>query len=555
MSTHIGQVSRPGRTSSPLETGFDVEGFECGWRFEVRPKRWMDGKTTLHRRPVWGPKGWDYPFDDWPHLEQCLRVLPKACRLPCERRYRQLAETKGRKQANLWLLDLRKRAKRAPVSLSASDDALREKAREFARRCDRLTLEGARVVAEHACVSCSSAKTKDGELMRYRCERWWRNQLRSLQLVAVETIGRELALVSRRKQVYVSDVGFQLVRQRNQRTRATLATMEAVNELGDAFSLGELAERSVSNPKLRRNELMARIAGTEAHARSQGYRALFVTITCPSRFHATPSKTGEANPNFDRSTPKDGAAYLNRVWANVRRWFKDAGIAFYGIRVREPQHDGTPHDHYLLFTPPDLEPRVVEIMQKWALKESPNERGAQQHRFTVEYIDYSRGTATGYVAKYVSKNIDGYGLTEDSVGHMSDTAAQRVQAWASVWRIRQFAFYGTPPVGIWRELRRTHGDADDPIRDAALAADAGDWDRFTEALIRHPLRLLKVWSDAPGTYGEEKGHQVLGVETVDASVAVKTRHHTWELRPAAGRPQGAPPWSSVNNCTARCSVM
>ncbi|WP_019571633.1 hypothetical protein [Thioalkalivibrio sp. ALMg3] len=119
---------------------------------------------------------------------------------------------------------------------------------------------------------------------------------------------------------------------------------------------------------------------------------------------------------------------------------------------------------------------------------------------------------------------------------MSDTAAQRVQAWASVWRIRQFAFYETQPVGIWRELRRARGDADDPIRDAALAADAGDWDRFTEALIHHLLRLLKVWSDAPGTYGEEKGDQVLGVETVDASVVVKTRFHTWELRPASGRP-------------------
>ncbi|WP_231369958.1 replication endonuclease [Thioalkalivibrio sp. ALE17] len=536
MVEHTGQISRPRQNTPPLETGFDIEGFECGWRLEVRPRRWPDGKTTIHRWPVWAPKGWDYPLDDLPHLEQCLRVLPKAWRPLCELRYRELLETKGRRNANLWLLDLGKQARRAPVNLSASDDALRNKGDEFARRCEKLTLAGARTVATDAGLCCSSAKSEEGELMRYRCDRWWRRQLRSLQLVAVEAIARELALVSRRKQIYVSDVGLQLVRQRNQRNRATLATMEAVNDLGDAFSLAELAERSVSNPKLRRNELMARIAGTEAHARSQGYRALFVTITCPSRFHATASQTGEANPSFDRSTPKDGATYLNKVWANVRRWFKDADIAFYGIRVREPQHDETPHDHYLLFTPPDQEPRVVEIMQEWALKDSPTERGARRHRFTVEYIDYDRGTATGYVAKYVSKNIDGYGLTEDSVGHMSDTAAQRVQAWSAVWRIRQFAFYGTQPVGIWRELRRTRGDADDPIRDAALAADVGDWERFTEALFRHPLRLLKVWSDELGAYGEEKGDQVLGVETPDASVAVQTRNHTWELRPVAGRP-------------------
>lgn len=519
-----------------LETGFHIDGFQNDWRFDVRPRRWPDGKTTFHRCPIWAPKGWDYPRDDLSHIELCLRVLPIRWRAICENRYRERLERDGRRAANLWLLGLRQRAKRAPVALTASDEALRHKAGELARKCEKLTLDGARAIAEHAGVPRASAKTDDGELRRYRCERWWRRQVRQLHLVAVETVGRELALVSLRKQLYVTDVGHALVRQRNLRNQATLSTMEAVNELGDTFRLDELAERSVSNPRLRRNELMARIAGTEIDARAQGYRALFVTMTCPSRFHATSAKTGEANPRFDGSTPKDGADYLNKVWANVRRWFKDASVPFYGIRVREPQHDGTPHDHYLLFTPPDQEARVVKIMQSWALKDSSNEPGASRHRFTVEYIDYSRGTATGYVAKYVSKNIDGYGLEDPSIGQVSDTPAPRVQAWASAWRIRQFAFYGTPAVGIWRELRRLRGDAEDPIRSAALAADAGQWDRFVEELRRCPLTLMKVWSDELGAYGEEKGNQVLGVEAPGSEVCVETRTHTWELRSTAGRP-------------------
>lgn len=41
-----------------------------------------------------------------------------------------------------------------------------------------------------------------------------------------------------------------------------------------------------------------------------------------------------------------------------------------------------------------------------SLQDSPDEAGAQKHRVGVTPIDYRRGSATAYVAKYVSKNID-----------------------------------------------------------------------------------------------------------------------------------------------------
>lgn len=76
----------------------------------------------------------------------------------------------------------------------------------------------------------------------------------------------------------------------------------------------------------------------------------------------------------------------------------------------------------------------------------------------IKWLDPER-SATGYVAKYIAKNVDGCGSNGESIGMNFDgldapTAAQRVRAWASLWRIRQFQQIGGAPVTLYRELRR-----------------------------------------------------------------------------------------------------
>ncbi len=121
-------------------------------------------------------------------------------------------------------------------------------------------------------------------------------------------------------------------------------------------------------------------------------------------------------------------------------------LGVYGIRVVEPHHDGTPHWHLLLFMQPGAEPRVTGILREYAEAESPEELFDRwgyktTARFDVEKIDYSRGTAAGYVAKYISKNINGEQFARDSVegdnldhyGHDLSESAPRIEAWAATW--------------------------------------------------------------------------------------------------------------------------
>lgn len=430
----------------------------------------------------------------------------------------------------------------------------------------------------------TKAKTLTSWAARASCARWWRRQLRRYVARLYEAGAYELGRVGADTgQWYCSD---RAVIRRVQQVRANDAMLKATaieNEAGQQMTLWDCAQRSVSNKTIRRGELMTRIRGCEEWADAAGLVGLFTTNTCPSRFHSQ-RKGGGANPNYDGSTPAKAQKWLSTQWARLRaKWARD-GIKVMGFRVAEPHHDGCPHWHMLIWCQQGDADEVADTMRAWWLKDSGEEPGAAEHRCRIKKME--RGGAAGYIAKYIAKNIDDAQVGEhmddeapalsvgpDLLGDLEVKPSMRVEAWASMWAIRQFQPIGQPPVTVWRELRRVTlqqaGAGSDALIHAWIAAHRerdrrADWCKYMRAqggamLARRDYRLCvhHVGRQVKGRY--ETTVQAWACGVTDARrAALHVLGAAAPVTPSQRRQWGgagfaaahrAAPWTSFNNCT------
>lgn len=370
---------------------------------------------------------------------------------------------------------------------------------------------------------------------------------------------------------------------RRKRSRAIMARLELEDqETKERISLIDQIDKSISNPALRRVELMTRIGGFEKVATESGYAGQFFTLTAPSKYHAY-TVFGHRNAKWNGASPRATQRYLNRVWQQIRAELARREIPVFGLRVAESHHDGTPHWHGLLFSLPEHSAELLEVMEDYATREDAEElqgKHGNQPRFDMKPIDHEIGSATGYVVKYISKNIDGYALdgeTDDESGRPLKETSKHATAWASCWGIRQFQFLGGAPVSVWRELRRfrnqEQADKINPLfAELHRAADAGDWQQYTQlqggALVARrdlPLRIWYQQKDEPNDYGEYLD-LIKGLVMPAAHIPpIETRLHTYrivrkkpEILDDSGqavdfdfdlRGASAPSRTRVNNCT------
>jgi hypothetical protein len=293
---------------------------------------------------------------------------------------------------------------------------------------------------------------------------------------------------------------------------------------------------------------MTRIVGFEGIAKERGDTGVFYTITAPSKYHSYTANPCKPNKHYQGASPADTQAYLNGVWKRIRAKLKRLNIQPYGFRVVEPHHDGTPHWHILFFMHPNEVAQVTQSIRHYALEESPYERGAIQKRVVTEYIDPNKGSAVGYIAKYIAKSIDGKDVGADLFGFDAIESATRIRAWASNWKIRQFQSIGGPSVTVWREARQfANSDVaekildnigDDHLKALIEAADSGDWKAFvklsggpTAARKDQPLRAFHINKDKPNKYGEAV-NKILGI-IFQGAACIKTKLRKWTVRPIA----------------------
>ena len=425
------------------------------------------------------------------------------------------------------------------LRFSGDDDAFDTFATRFAEHVGRLVATRAHVIALRLVVGLAydyglnpvATVTKQQELdpyptlNRWADMAWVRRRIRAVSAQRLYNTARQFALVSARMAAYTTDLSVARRAFRRARNDETLQALVAHNQqdIFDAVNMKEAVDASVSNPSNRRAELMTRLAGFEQCAKEQRHVAVFLTFTCPSRFHSV-HRNGQQNEKWieaGRPSVRAAQKWLTDTFDNIRKKADKQGIKPYGFRFAEPHHDGTPHWHAVLFMSQAELKDYIKICRHYMLADSGNEPGAKQHRFKVVFIDPRKGSAVGYCSKYVAKNVDGFAVGKDhEAGNRSkavDTAA-RVDAWKADNRIRQFQQIGGPSVTAWRELRRSMRDElkmDDPmlkdltkeqhfaLENVRKAADAGDWAAFCCAMggvqVRRADQTLKVHYGIPET--------------------------------------------------------
>ena len=430
------------------------------------------------------------------------------------------------------------------IPIDATNSDLKDEAQRLAEAChDAYIREGgdgeARVIVQGYGYDWPG-------LPRAACPRWWKRSLcRSLDSLTEEA-ARALGHVGGRSASYISEqTQVRKLGQRKANERAVNAAVCYEQQSGEECALQEAVSASVANPKVRRAELMTRLKGLDVIAGDSGHVGLFITGTLGSTFHPV-HWHGERNERWSGASVADGHANMMSKWRRTRaRWTKH-GLTYYGMRVAEPHECGTPHWHIIVFTRADEVRKIVGHFLRCFREDerSVPRRSALVHRVEVERIRAEKGGAAAYLAKYVSKNIDGEGLDT-----AEKSAARRVRGWASAHRIRQFDFFGGPPIGVWREVRRISPD-DDALADTVIAAahvaanrhddEKADWAGFIRVnggmhckRRDRPLQLqfefdVTAQGAKYSAYGDFKWMRITGVE--HGPILARTRLKRWSIR-------------------------
>ncbi|MBB1333882.1 MULTISPECIES: replication endonuclease [unclassified Pseudoalteromonas] len=489
---------------------------------------------------------------------------------------------------------------------------------QFAEKAEYLTIPDAEVA-----------------LLKAQDHKWWARKLKTIRSrylehleIATGEVGKDLFATHDKKHgtknkrrginAYCSKQALAEYTTNRERGQRYLESLELVNEKNDVISLMKAVEAGIANPENMRNELMLRIRETEELADEMGYTGGFYNITAPSRFHAN-------SPTWDGSTPKEASQYLNKLYSQARAKLDRLEIPYFGIRVAEPHADGCTHWHMLLWMPTRYYDKVNHLLRRYFTRDDREvffERFKNRKKYRAQYTKsrriwglnkskgiYTRepiknynpssprytaikmlpakvgkdgkksGGAAAYVAKYVSKNIDGFALANEydaETGEKLTQAVNPVKAWASTWGIRQFQFQKSPSITIWRELRRVREEVqgNEQLEQVRQAADKGDFKTFVTLMggfgIGRDARFKPAYQHTE--YGNEYAEftkRLKGVEDTTGLCTLVTRLHTWSkqtIGTAANSDTAVIDgqdantvsaadlsWTSGNNCTP-CSV-
>jgi len=526
------------------------------------------------------------------HIERCLLNISGYARKVVMSEYVRLYQSEGLQVANLYLLELRRGGStqtrfETPAHKLAFECAeiIRiagyKAGEQFFREHGLSVPVGKLTVLDDPERQCVIARMIDPDVWARKLKIEYRRKN------ATAVYNADNNNVCRGGEFYCPDFVVENYIENQKDSAVFLSHQIVVSDEGDEMILADVVASSVSNPENRRHEMMTRMSGMEdfsgtmaglqdqeAVASSVGFVCIFFTLTSPSCYHRKRwvVQLGRAidNPNYKKefkevgedgeilivkNSPRVALDQQAKVKARVRAKLKRENIDILGFSVVEPHHDGTPHQHLAVFVHPDNSRRVKQIFKHYALQEDGDELGARvqpkptekrkvidkdaTRRLDIMDHDPKKGSVTAYMVKYISKGIAGFGIGEDfEVGVDCDDSVLRILAWKSLYGFRQFSFFGSPSVTLWRELRRVKEPfSNEAAEEVRLAADEGNWGRFTELVKKYDVSLMRAYvvdetgDEVKNKYGEPL-QRVVGVHVIDvngSSQVIRTRFKEWFL--------------------------
>ena len=380
-------------------------------------------------------------------------------------------------------------------------------------------------------ISYSKGKTQKAIIARYCCSKWWNRKLRTIHFQNIECIAQLIGLINGKRQKYVTNYSVKCKKHSRSVHNTFFNSLLVMDEAGSEHELIDFIQASLSNPSNRQAELMMRMFGAAKYAQNEQYSAHLITILCPKEMKAS-YNNGRLNRNYLNNSAREANDFINKVWRNTRSSLDKKTKNYFGFRVAEPCKDGSPHWHMIVYSSPHDTELVISTLKK---------KINQSYRFLGEKYackfhskklkeESDVKTALHYLLKSIKQNIK-----DDS------DAKERISTWASANKIRQYAQFGLPPIGLIRTARKLAKTSSIEIRALLSFSLKGDWLSFIENIgwkagqrTKLNLELYKENSTRTDEYGDPYGLVTVGLDL--NGVIHKVQIQYWKIKSKGNNP-------------------
>lgn len=435
----------------------------------------------------------------------------------------------GRCAANSLLLDYSDRHEYDPLigylphGVKSTPDELREAAEELTGEFGSLHLfitamTGNSGLADNKLLEEASNKydveppgrETSTQAMRLRDSSYWRTCIRKRLRRKRET---DWLLINPERIWYISPDGKRYRRFMDKKSRAWAKRTTIRNKTtGETVANLRTPEETA---KAQYAEIMSQARGFAALAKDEGLQPYLVTLTMPSRFHATTTagqRSRRQNQKYENILPDEAHRQAQKNWRKLRAAMKrrKERLPYHWLMGVQPHKDQTPHYHLVLWYREDGIEEFRELAQRYFADTADGQNGLV-YGVDIKPIQQKAGmedaheAAVAYISRVVGYAVRHTGAMPGEEGDEELTKASEealaAREWSTTWGIRKIHTSESGKT-VWRYLRRRDIDATGTQAEGMQkAARASDYEQFIRESRRHPN--VRIWyDDAENNYGE-----------------------------------------------------